>query len=319
MEPRSSRADPALGQAELGGHRSAGCCDEDLLGVDGDPVGQVEASPTVDRLRPGDRGGGSDGDTPRLERPAHGGGGFGIVAGRSRLICSMTVTVVPSRAKASAISQPTGPPPRITIDAGCRSRRNTDSFVRTSKPSSPGIVGTTGLDPVANTICDARTRLPSTLISEPDRSVARPSSTSMCSRPSAGRPRRRRSSRSTGRSPGGRRPMIRRPRPRPAAPWTVRSRRRCTRRRADCPAPARYEPPVGALPGCGDASGPAADHDQVSCCRPCRSRGRRRHPPAAVGQVGTRFSTPTRTYSPRSRSSATMASAPPCSRTARPH
>ena len=86
-------------------------------------------------------------------------------SGSSRLAmvaASNTVTREPSPAKASAISKPIGPPPRISRCSGCCGRSNRVSLVRNGTRSRPGIGGTAARLPAATTMRRAVMRRPST-------------------------------------------------------------------------------------------------------------------------------------------------------------
>ncbi len=75
---------------------------------------------------------------------------------------STTVTSLPRRRNACAISLPTGPAPTM-IKCGTGSRSaNTVSFVRYGTYARPGIGGIAGRDPVARTKCLAVIVRPST-------------------------------------------------------------------------------------------------------------------------------------------------------------
>ena len=78
----------------------------------------------------------------------------------------MSVTWVPSRAKAWAISQPIGPAPMIASRRGCSVNPNSVSFVRYGTAARPGIGGTAGRPPVAITARRNVSVLPATSIAD---------------------------------------------------------------------------------------------------------------------------------------------------------
>lgn len=81
---------------------------------------------------------------------------------RMRSAPSMMVTCEPSRANAWPSSQPMLPPPRTASRSGRTSRSHTESLVRGSATSSPGIGGITGDEPVQTIAWANSTDRPST-------------------------------------------------------------------------------------------------------------------------------------------------------------
>ncbi len=75
---------------------------------------------------------------------------------------SITVTSLPRRRNACAISQPMGPPPTTSSDGTGSRRSNTVSLVRYGTSATPGIGGTAGREPVAITNVFAVRRRPAT-------------------------------------------------------------------------------------------------------------------------------------------------------------
>ena len=98
----------------------------------------------------------------------------GSSRGRTRSSASITVTWVPRRATAWAISTPSGPPPSTVIDTGRSSRLNRVSVVRMPIASSPSIGGTAGVVPVATMTRRARRVAPSTSTTPGALKIARP-------------------------------------------------------------------------------------------------------------------------------------------------
>lgn len=93
----------------------------------------------------------------------------------------MRVTRTPRRANAWAISQPTGPPPRMARDGGA-GIWNKVSLVRGPISAKPGIGGTMGREPVATTKRRLRKVRPPTSTRSGAVNRAKPSMTPMPSR-----------------------------------------------------------------------------------------------------------------------------------------